>query len=107
MAARPLVEEITSVLVDRFQPRRVILFGSRARGDASPSSDIDLFVELESDLGKPVLERIVAVREVFGLHPWSMDLLVYTTEEVRRMREMGGTILDVVETEGKVLYARS
>ncbi len=105
--AQALVEEITCILVDRFHPRRVILFGSRARGDAFPDSDFDLFVELDSDLGKSPLERIVAVREVFGLHPWLMDLLVYTTDEVRRMREMGGTILEAVEAEGRVLYDRA
>jgi hypothetical protein len=36
-----------------------------------------------------------------------MDLLVYTTDEIRRMRRTEGTILSVVEAEGKVLYERS
>jgi predicted nucleotidyltransferase len=107
MMSESLPEKITAVLVERFRPRRVILFGSHARGDSSPESDIDLFVELDDDLGKRPLERAVAVRSAFGLHPWPMDLLVYTTDEIRRMRRTEGTILSVVEAEGKVLYERS
>lgn len=107
MMSESLPEKITAVLVERFRPRKVILFGSHARGDSSPESDIDLFVELDDDLGKRPLERAVAVRSAFGLHPWPMDLLVYTTDEIRRMRRTEGTILSVVEAEGKVLYERS
>jgi predicted nucleotidyltransferase len=107
MAAEALLKEITSIIVERFRPRRVVLFGSRARGEPSPESDIDLFIELDDDLGKRPLERAVAVRSAFGLHPWPMDVLVYTTDEVRRMRETEGTILSEIESEGRVLYQRT
>ncbi len=107
MMSESLPEKITAVLVERFRPRKVILFGSHARGDSSLESDIDLFVELDDDLGKRPLERAVVLRSAFGLHPWPMDLLVYTTDEIRRMRRTEGTILSVVEAEGKVLYERS
>nr|MBA3342644.1 nucleotidyltransferase domain-containing protein [Gemmatimonadaceae bacterium] len=38
---RGLVDEIVATLVSRFNPRRVYLFGSHARGDARPDSDYD------------------------------------------------------------------
>ena len=41
--------ELLESVVAYFQPRRVILFGSRARRDADPDSDIDLLVELDDD----------------------------------------------------------
>ena len=102
-----LIQQITTKIVERFNPRRVVLFGSRARGEASPDSDIDLFVELEGDLGKRPLDRAVEVRSIFGLHRWPMDVIVYTTDEVRALRGRTGTILSMIESEGRILYERT
>lgn len=49
----PPVEEIARRIVARFDPRRVILFGSRARGDQGAESDVDLFVEMETEATPP------------------------------------------------------
>jgi predicted nucleotidyltransferase len=100
-----LLEQITQTIVDRFHPRRIVLFGSHARGEASADSDLDLFVEMESAASPP--ERAVQVSAVFGLRPWPLDLVVYTPEEVERLRGINGTLLSAIEAEGKVLYERS
>ena len=102
-----LIQQITDRVVERFNPRRVILFGSRARGEYDPDSDVDLFIELEGDLGKRPLDRAVEVRSIFGLHRWSLDVIVYTTDEVNSLRGRSGTILSMIEFEGRVLYART
>ena len=81
-----------------------MLFGSRARGDHQPDSDVDLFVEMETPLSPP--ERATAIRMAFGLHPWPMDLIVYTPEEVGRLRDVVGTLLYTIERQGEVLYER-
>ena len=52
-------------------------------------------------------ERAVEVSAVFGLHPWPLDLVVYTPEEVERFHGVPGTLLSVVEREGRVLYESS
>ena len=100
-----LLEQITRTIVERFHPRRIILFGSRARGEATSESDLDLFVEMETQARPP--ERAVEVSSIFGLRPWSLDVLVYTPEEVQRLRKVSGTLVSVIEAEGKVLYERS
>ena len=105
MTDKKLLEQITATIVDRFRPRRIILFGSHARGDASADSDLDLFVEMESEARPP--ERAVQVSAAFGLRPWSLDVVVYTPEEVQRLRRINGTLLSVIEAEGKVLYERT
>ncbi len=100
-----LIERITRTIVERFNPKRIVLFGSHARGDADPDSDLDLFIEMESDKRPP--ERIMEVSKVFGLRDWPMDLFVYTPEEVERFSGVIGTLVSIVEAEGKVLYERS
>ena len=100
-----LIDRVTRTIVERFRPRRIILFGSHARGEADPESDLDLFIEMESDKRPP--ERDIEVDKVFGLRDWPMDLFVYTPEEVARSRGVVGTFVSIVEAEGKVLYERA
>jgi predicted nucleotidyltransferase len=104
MVDSQLLFDICRTLVERCNPRRIVLFGSRARRDARADSDIDLFVEMETDRSPP--ERAVEVSALFGLHPWSLDVVVYTPAEVARLRGVSGTLLAEVESEGEVLYER-
>ena len=100
----PPVDEIVRKIVEAFAPRRIVVFGSRARGQAGPDSDLDLLVEMHSDL--PPRDRVRAVSDLFGLRRWAMDLVVYTPQEVERMKDTVGTLLYTIEREGKVLYER-
>jgi uncharacterized protein len=49
-----ILETITRTIVEKFHPRRIVLFGSRARGEGTEDSDYDVFVEMESDLSLPL-----------------------------------------------------
>jgi predicted nucleotidyltransferase len=102
MTQAALLEHVTKTIVERFRPRRIMIFGSPARGEAGPDSDLDLFIEMDTPRRPP--ERAIEVSEAFGLRPWPMDIVVYTPEEVRRLRHVNGTLLSVIEKEGKVLY---
>lgn len=100
-----LIQYVTDTIVRHFNPRRIILFGSHARGDARSDSDLDLIVEMESD--KDFYSRTTDVLRVFGLHPWSMDLLVLTPDEMNASREMLGSVVRSADVEGKILYERA
>ena len=100
-----LIDEVVHTIVERFHPLRIVLFGSYARGDAGPDSDLDLFVEMESNL-RP-LDRNVSVASLFSNRRWPLDVFVYTPEEVAAHRGRVGNLLAYVEGEGKLLYERA
>jgi predicted nucleotidyltransferase len=97
-----LIRYVTDTIVEHFHPRRIILFGSHARGDPHPDSDLDLLIEMETDL--PFYERIIEVDSVFGLRGWPMDILVYTPVEMKAERSKVFSIAKIADREGKVLY---
>lgn len=98
----PPIEEIARKIVEAFRPRRIVMFGSRARGDTGPDSDLDLMVEMETQ--DPPAQRARVIDGLFGLRRWAMDLVVYTPEEVERERQYRNSLIRVIESEGRVLY---
>src|SRR5438270_666544 len=100
-----LIEHVTKTIVEKFHPRRIVLFGSHARGDAGPDSDLDLMIEMESRKSLP--DRTLDIYSLFPERLWPMDVVVYTPEEVRRERGVIGTFISMIESESKTLYERS
>jgi predicted nucleotidyltransferase len=100
----PLIRRMVKRIVQEFDPDQVILFGSRARGDAGPDSDVDLLVVMDvkgSRLEKSV-EILGALREFIV----PKDILVTTPEDFSWRKDIVGTIEWPASREGKVLYAR-
>jgi predicted nucleotidyltransferase len=104
MNEAPTVEEIAKRIVAEFDPRRIILFGSRARGDERGDSDVDLLVEMATDL--PAAERIRAVDRLFTPRTWPMDVVVLTPDEAAASRKSRNSLRRMAEREGRVLYER-
>ena len=98
----PPIEEIARRIAEAFRPRRIVMFGSRARGDTHPDSDLDLMVEMETH--DPPAQRVRVIQALFGLRSWAMDLVVYTPQEVEQQRQYRNSLIRVIESEGKVLY---
>ena len=106
-AGRPLEAEIrrmTNRIVRRFHPHQIILFGSHARGDAGPDSDVDLLVVMpvEGSRREKAIEIGVALHDIRV----PKDIVVTTPEEFAWRKEMIGTIERPAAREGRVLYAR-
>ena len=81
--------EVLPLLMERFQPSKVLVFGSRARGDALKDSDLDLLIVAESFECVRWLDRPVRVYEECDIR-LSVELLCYTPEEYdRKRRELG------------------
>jgi predicted nucleotidyltransferase len=107
------IERRVKRIVKRFHPEQIILFGSHARGDARPDSDIDLLVVLAFE--GSARDTRLAIREALHDIPVSVDILVTRPEDFAWRKDVVGTIeWPVVGTiewpavrEGKVVYARS
>lgn len=87
-------------LLKRYEPERIILFGSRARGDADEYSDYDIIVIKRTD--KPFLERLRDMVPYLVEFDRPAEILVYTPDEYERMREIG--LGWIVHNEGVALY---
>lgn len=98
------IQAIVDRIAEAVQPQKVILFGSWARGEQGPHSDIDLVVIQESTLSHP--QRYAQIRRLFWGLGQPMDILVYTPEEFERYRSVPGSFTHTITREGKVLYER-
>ena len=106
--ADALLDKMVKAIVDEVDPEQVILFGSRARGDAAANSDIDLVVVEAQPFGGGRDRRAEAVRLWRALAAFEAptDLLVYSCDEVAYWRDSRNHVLARALREGKVLYER-
>lgn len=101
-------EDIVSTMVDRivgrFQPSRVLLFGSRARGAADQRSDVDLLVVMPdgTDRHQAAVEMHVELADF----PAAKDIVVTTPAHIAERGHVIGTVLQPALREGKVLYGQ-
>jgi len=100
--------DLLRTMVDRivagWSPLQIILFGSHARGDAGPHSDIDLLVVLPAIADKRGVT--VAIRRALADLPVSKDIVVSTPEEIARRGSLVGTVLRPALREGRLVYER-
>jgi predicted nucleotidyltransferase len=111
--------EITSILndlIDKLRdsdPYKIVLFGSYANGNETEDSDIDLMVILDNnDVSKTYEERQnkklyirKLVREIN--YRKALDILVYSKEELKKIKEYGNYFIDEIERTGKVIYEKA
>ena len=100
-----LLQEVVRRILSVGAPRTIVLFGSQARGDARPDSDLDLLIIEDSDL--PRYKRsVLYLRALVGLFP-AKDVVVWTPAEVQAWSAVPHAFITTALREGKTLYARS
>lgn len=91
------IRAVTRQIAEKFKPQKIILFGSYARGNPKPESDVDLLIVMKTPVTSLEIRRYLGV--MFGL-----DLLVYTPQKLRLRVKMRDSFIQDVLKEGKVLY---
>ncbi len=89
-------------LKEKFNPDKIILFGSQARADADNNSDVDLLVLTDTHGNRKRL-MIEMDRALKGLN-FARDIIILSLDEFERDKNIAGTIARYAYLEGKVLY---
>jgi len=99
------IDRMVQRIVKRFHPDTIILFGSQARGDAGPDSDVELLVVMP--VQGSVVEKRLEVRAALHSIPVPLDSVVTSLEEFTWRKDVVGTIEWPAAREGKVSYGRT
>jgi uncharacterized protein len=97
-----LLQEVIRRIRAAGNPQRIVLFGSRAREDAHPDSDLDLLIVEETSLPRH-RRPIPYLRALLGLFP-AKDVVVYTPAEDTEWADVPNAFVTTALREGRVLY---
>ncbi len=100
-----VLPKIVRRIVETAQPEKVVLFGSRARGDARDNSDYDFLVIQDSS--EPPHRREVPLYLALADVHLPVEVVVYTPEEVNEWSEVPQAFVATALREGRVVYERT
>lgn len=106
MSAHPVPQELLDSIVAHFNPQRVFLFGSQARGDAGPDSDIDLMVVVDDDIPPERLSGGGSAAKSRAGYSGAADILSCRASDFRTRAQAHASLAATVLREGVTLYAR-
>ncbi|MBW2737836.1 MAG: nucleotidyltransferase domain-containing protein [Deltaproteobacteria bacterium] len=98
------IKDFVNNVINRFNPERVILFGSHASGDATPDCDVDILVVM--DFKSRPHQQAFEIRKTIK-RSFPLDLLVRRPADIDRRLRLGDFFIKEIMQEGKVLYERT
>lgn len=98
------INDIVQRIADKFNPDKIILFGSYAAGNSDDDSDIDLLIIKDSDL--PRYRRSFDIQKYLIGSMIPMDILVYTTSEFEQEKKDKYSFISTAIKYSKILYER-
>ncbi len=98
-----VLAEVIRRIVRVAAPEQIILFGSTARGEAGPNSDLDLLVIKSGEYHRGHLTGEI-YRSLYGVGS-AVDVIVVTPEDVERYRNSIGLVIKPAMREGRLVYA--
>jgi len=99
------IRAVAKQIADKFQPDKIILFGSYAYGKPRPESDVDLLVVMDTSLRSR--QQRLEISRALSPRPFPLDVIVHTPQQIQERLEMGDLFLREITSRGKVIYERS
>jgi len=101
-----LLKEMTDTIVREVKPRQIILFGSHARGDARPDSDLDFLVVEDGPFDAQRSRRAAMTRlwELMFDYYIPIDFLIFTPEEMEKWKDAKNHVVAHALGEVRILY---
>ena len=102
IATEEKLSELARRIAEAVRPERIILFGSAARGEMGPHTDLDVLVVVRDGIHRGhTAEEIYRRLWGFGL---AKDIVVVTTSDVERYKDSPFTVIKLALQEGRELY---
>lgn len=102
IVSEDILQEIIRRIVKVAKPEKIILFGSAARGEMGPDSDVDILV-VKQGVHRRNTARIIR-RNLFGVGV-PLDIVVVTPEDIERYGNCPALIIEPALREGRTIYA--
>jgi len=95
------IQAFSQQIAEKFEPEKIILFGSHASGKPDKDSDVDLLVVLPFE-DTPV-RKAIEIRQSLPA-PFPLDLIARTPEQVQQRLDMGDFFIQDIMKNGQILY---
>ena len=103
MKAEKEIKKITEQIVRKYKPEKVILYGSFVHGKPHKDSDVDLLVIKKTK--KARTKRHLEIDRMLLDRTMPLDILVYTSDEIKKRLFLGDFFIKNIIQQGKILYA--
>lgn len=103
VTSRADIQMLVDNIVRHFSPEKIVLFGSYARGEAGPDSDVDLLVIMPHE-GHSA-RKAAEITQLVHPRRFSIDLIVRSPETVQQRARMNDWFIRELLREGRVMYA--
>ena len=96
------IHKMVQIIVENVKPIKIILFGSYAREQVNPDSDIDLLIVMNRVQNKR--KKAAEIYQLLAGSGISKDIFITTPNEIEKYKNVPGTIIQPALSEGKILY---
>lgn len=102
MIAQEQIESVVQVIVEGYDPMKIILFGSYAYGHPTKDSDLDLLIIKDGEASG--IQRNRRVRNILKDFSIPIDVIVKSSQEFDMFKDVIGTVIYPANKYGKVVY---
>ena len=102
MVSKKTIKKMVDIIVEKYQPEKVILFGSYATGIPNADSDVDILIIKDTDL--PRYKRGKYIRKYLTDFRFPKDIIIYTPSEIERWKDCQLAFITSAVNNGEILY---